>query len=297
MRIGYIGLGRMGQRMIKRILQEHQVVAYDIDPETVKEATQNGAEPVTTLKDLTEKLAPPRTIWIMVPAGNPVESIINQLKTNLTPGDTLIDGGNSHYKDSKRRSESLKEQGINYIDIGTSGGLEGAEHGASLTIGGPRETYENILPLLKTVARKDAYLYCGPSGAGHYVKMVHNGLEYAMLQAIGEGFEMLESGPYDLDLAEIAKVWNNGCVIRSWMLGLAGNAFQNDPKLDSLLGEVGGGETGRWMVEAAMEQETPAPMIALSLMMRYRSRQEDTFTGKVIAAIRREFGGHPVKTG
>ncbi len=296
MRIGYVGLGRMGLRMVRRLLMRHQVVAYDVDEEAVRKAGALGAEPAKTLEGLASRLEAPRVVWIMVPAGDPVEQVIRKLEPGLDEGDILVDGGNSHYKDSVRRAERLAENGVRYLDVGTSGGLEGAEQGASLTIGGPRDAYEDIKPLLEDVAREGAHLYCGPSGAGHYVKMVHNGVEYAMLQSIGEGFEMLEGGPYDLDLAAVADVWNNGCVIRSWMLGLAGKAFRNEPRLGSLRGLVGGGETGRWAVEAALEQETPTPVIVLSLMMRYRSRQADTFAGKVVAAIRREFGGHPVKT-
>jgi 6-phosphogluconate dehydrogenase len=231
----------------------------------------------------------------MVPAGAPVEDIIDSLEPTLEDGDTLIDGGNSHYKDSVRRAERLQAKGVSYLDVGTSGGLEGAEKGANLTIGGPEEAYRAVIPLLESVTRPDGYLHCGPSGAGHYVKIVHNGIEYAMLQALGEGFEMLRSAPYDLDMTAIARDWNNGCVIRSWMLELLGDALEGDPSLDTLTGEVGGGETGRWMVETAMELGVPTPSIALSLLMRFRSRQGDTFAGRVVAAVRREFGGHAVK--
>ncbi|UCD43769.1 MAG: decarboxylating 6-phosphogluconate dehydrogenase [Candidatus Bathyarchaeota archaeon] len=295
MRIGYVGLGRMGLRMVSRILGNHQVVAYDINPDSVAQAEKLGAEPVSSLEGLAKKLQSPRVVWIMVPAGNPVESTVVGLEPHLGKGDILIDGGNSFYRDSARRAERLKGKGVHYIDVGTSGGLEGAEKGASLTIGGPEEAVEIITPLLESVARPDGFLHCGSSGAGHYVKMVHNGIEYAMLQALGEGFEMLESGPYDLDLGAVAGSWNNGCVIRSWMMELAERAFAADPALESLRGEVGGGETGRWMVETAMGMEVSTPVIALSLFMRFRSRQEDTFAGKVVAAIRREFGGHAVK--
>jgi len=296
MRIGYIGLGRMGLRMISHILKSHQVVAYDIDPGSVALAAKLGAEPAASLTSLAEKLHPPRVVWIMVPAGKPVDEVIDGLLPNLERGDILIDGGNSHYEDSVRRAEKLNARGVHYLDVGTSGGLEGAEEGASLTIGGQVEAYRTVSPIFQSVARPGAFLHCGPSGAGHYVKMVHNGIEYAMLQALGEGFEMLKSGPYDIDLEAVARNWNNGCVIRSWLLELAGRAFAEDPNLEGLSGEVGGGETGLWAVETAMEMEVPTPVMALSLLMRYRSRQEDTFAGKVVAAIRREFGGHPVKT-
>jgi len=297
LKIGFIGLGRMGLRMVYRILEVHEVVAHDIDLDAVKRAAEIGAHPAGSLRELSVKLERPRVVWMMVPAGGPVDSVIEGLAPYLEAGDILIDGGNSFYKDSQKRAKSLGSRGIQYLDVGTSGGLEGAERGASLTIGGPCEAFKKAEPLLRSIARPGAYLYCGPSGAGHYVKMVHNGVEYAMLQSLGEGFEMLNSGPYDLDLGAVARVWNNGCVIRSWMLELAGRAFAGNPRLEGLRGEVGGGETGRWMVETSMQMEVPTPVITLSLLMRYRSRQEDTFAGKVVAAIRREFGGHPVKTG
>ena len=293
--IGFIGLGRMGLRMTSRITKKHNIIAYDLDPKARKKAREQGIETVDGLSELPSQLAPRRIVWMMVPAGAPVEDVIDSIVDGLEQGDIIIDGGNSHYKDSVKRAGSLAEKGIFYLDVGTSGGLEGAEKGASLTVGGPVEAYEAALPLLETIALPGAILHCGPTGAGHYVKMVHNGVEYAMLQAIGEGFEMLHSGPYQPDLAKVAEIWNNGCVIRSWMLELAARAFTADPSLDSLRGEVGGGETGRWMVETAMKEEIPTPIIALSLLTRFRSKQEDTFSGKVVAAIRREFGGHPVK--
>ena len=293
--IGFIGLGRMGLRMASRITNKHNIIAYDLDPKARKKAREQGIETVDGLSELPSQLAPRRIVWMMVPAGAPVEDVIDSIVDGLEQGDIIIDGGNSHYKDSVKRAEVLAGKGIFYLDVGTSGGLEGAEKGASLTVGGPIEAYEAALPLLETIALPGAILHCGPAGAGHYVKMVHNGVEYAMLQAIGEGFEMLHSGPYQPDLAKVAEIWNNGCVIRSWMLELAARAFTADPSLDSLRGVVGGGETGRWMVETAMKEEIPTPIIALSLLTRFRSKQEDTFSGKVVAAIRREFGGHPVK--
>jgi len=285
----------MGLRMVARIMKSHEVVAYDINSKAVTEAGDLGAEEANSLEELAGMIPTPRVVWIMVPAGAPVESVIDSLEPTLENGDTLIDGGNSHYKDSVRRAERLQAKGVSLLDVGTSGGLEGAEKGANLTIGGPEEAYRAVIPLLESVARPDGYLHCGPSGAGHYVKMVHNGIEYAMLQALGEGFEMLRSAPYDLDMIAIARDWNNGCVIRSWMLELLGDALEGDPSLDTLTGEVGGGETGRWMVETAMELGVPTPSIALSLLMRFRSRQDDTFAGRIVAAVRREFGGHAVK--
>jgi len=295
MKIGYVGLGKMGLRMVSSILRSHEVVAYDIDSGRVAEAEALGATVAASLKELAENLPRPRLVWIMVPAGDPVDRVIEGLEPHLEEGDILIDGGNSFYKDSVNRASRLRVRGVLYLDVGTSGGLKGAAEGASLTVGGALEAYRMAEPLLKHVARPGGLCYCGPSGAGHYVKMVHNGIEYAILQALGEGFEMLHSGPYEVDLEAVVRVWNNGAVIRSWMLELAAEALRKDPKLEGLSGEVESGETGRWMVETALEREIPTPTIALSLLMRYRSRQRDTFAGRVVAAIRREFGGHPVK--
>ena len=296
MKIGYIGLGKMGLRMVSRMLKRHDVVAYDIDHEKVAEAVAMGATSAASLKDLAEKLPRPRRVWMMVPAGDPVDKVIEGLEPHLEERDILIDGGNSFYKDSADRAERLRKEGILYLDVGTSGGLEGAVEGASLTVGGAPEAYRKAERLLECIARPGGLHYCGHSGSGHYVKMVHNGIEYAMLQAIGEGLEMLRSGPYEIDLEAVVRAWNSGAVIRSWMIELAAEALMKDPKLEGLSGEVGGGETGRWMVETALEWEVPTPTIAMSLLMRYRSRQRDTFAGRVVAAIRREFGGHPVKT-
>jgi len=282
--------------MVTRMLRSREVVAYDIDPDRVAEAETRGAEAAASLKDLAEKLPRPRLVWMMVPAGDPVDRVIADLEPHLEGGDVLIDGGNSFYRDSADRAEKLRGRGILYLDVGTSGGLEGALEGASLTVGGTPEAYRTAEPLLKCVARPGGLCHCGPSGAGHYVKMVHNGIEYAMLQALGEGLEMLRSGPYEVDLEAVVGAWNRGAVIRSWMLELAAEALRKDPGLGGVSGEVGGGETGRWMVETALEREVPTPAIALSLLMRYRSRQDETFAGKVVAAIRREFGGHPVKS-
>jgi 6-phosphogluconate dehydrogenase len=292
--VGFIGLGRMGLKMVTRLITKHTVIAYDIDPEKVKEADRFGVIGASSIGDLAARLQKPRIIWLMVPSGDPVESILKELNSFLTIGDIVVDGGSSFYKDSVKRAETLSNKGVKFLDIGTSGGLEGALEGASFTIGGSQEAYNYIIPLLEALAKPNAYLYCGSSGSGHYVKMVHNGLEYAMLQSIGEGFEMLNSGLYDLDLESIARVWNNGCIIRSWMLELARRAFSKDYKLSGIRGEMGGGETGRWMLETAMSIEVPTPVIALSLLMRYRSRQGDSFSGKVVAAIRNEFGGHEV---
>ena len=284
----------MGLRMVSRLVTKHEVLVFDIDSEKIHEAVAKGAKGCVSIRDLALRLPKPRIIWIMIPAGEAVESVLNELDPIFEAGDIVIDGGNSHYRDSVRRANKLTKKGVYFIDVGTSGGLEGAERGASFTIGGSRSAFESILPVLEELSSPGAYLYCGGSGSGHYVKMVHNGIEYAMLQSLGEGFEMLADGPYELDLKAVSKVWNNGCVIRSWMLELAGRAFGKDPELTGIRGNIGGGETGRWMLETAMANEIPTPVIALSLLMRYRSRQVDSFSGKVVAAIRKEFGGHEV---
>jgi len=295
MRIGFIGLGKMGMAMVTRLLLKHQVVGYDLSASQVAEAEKRGAFPSSSLEELVKQLDPPRTVWLMVPAGQPVDQVIEGLKPHLLPSDTLVDGGNSYFRDSVRRGEDLSKIGVDYLDAGTSGGIEGAQKGVSLTVGGKKDVFQRLEPLLRDLAMPGGLCFCGPSGAGHYVKMVHNGVEYALLQAYGEGFEMLHSGPYKLDLAQIAKTWSNGSVIRSWLLQLAERVFEESPDLSEILGEVGGGETGRWMVEAALDQEIPVPVITSSLLMRYRSRQRDSFTGKFTAALRAEFGGHEVK--
>jgi len=294
MKIGFIGLGRMGMGMVIHLLPKHQVVAYDLSREQVAKASEKGAIPASSLGELAEKLISPRIIWIMVPAGKPVDEVIEGLKPFLSPGDILIDGGNSFYKDSIRRAEELRNRGIDYLDVGTSGGIDGTERGLSLTVGGDAESFRTVEPLLRDLAAPGGFCYCGPSGSGHYVKMIHNGIEYAILQAYGEGFEMLCSGPYQLNLASVARAWNNGSVIRSWLLGKAEKVL-TDPDFDGIAGEIGGGETGRWMVEAALEREVPIPVICSALLARYRSRQSDSYAGKLVAALRREFGGHEAK--
>jgi len=294
MKIGFIGLGRMGMGMVIHLLPKHQVVAYDLSREQVAKASEKGAIPASSLGELAEKLISPRIIWIMVPAGKPVDEVIEGLKPFLSPGDILIDGGNSFYKDSIRRAEELRNRGIDYLDVGTSGGIDGTERGLSLTVGGDAESFRTVEPLLRDLAAPGGFCYCGPSGSGHYVKMIHNGIEYAILQAYGEGFEMLRSGPYQLNLASVARAWNNGSVIRSWLLGKTEKVL-TDPDFDEIAGEIGGGETGRWMVEAALEREVPIPVICSALLARYRSRQSDSYAGKLVAALRREFGGHEAK--
>jgi 6-phosphogluconate dehydrogenase len=297
MKIGFAGLGKMGGRMVERLIRGgHEVVAYDPISEAVKQAEDNGAMPASSLQELVEKLESPRAIWIMVPSGKPTEETITAVSSHLEEGDIVIDGGNSFYKDSMRRAEALRAKGISLLDAGTSGGIWGLKIGYCLMIGGAKAAFEKIEPIFETLAPEDGYAYVGPSGAGHFVKMVHNGIEYALLQGYAEGFEILNAKKaFKLDLEKIAHLWNQGSVIRSWLLELAEDAFQKDPDLRSIRGYVEDSGEGRWTVAEAMENDVPAPLITLSLLERFRSRQADSFSAKVIAALRNEFGGHGVK--
>lgn len=297
MQIGFIGLGRMGINMVQRLLEGgHEAVVYNRTPEKVKKAEELGAVASDSIESLISKLPSPRIVWLMVPAGEATDEIIKETASYLKEGDILIDGGNSFYKDSIRRAEMLKEQGIYFLDIGTSGGIWGLKRGYCMMIGGKKEIFERVEPVLKTLAPKDGYAHVGPNGAGHFVKMVHNGIEYAMLQSYAEGFEILNAKKeFNLDLKQISGLWNHGSVIESWLLELAGHAFDKDPKLDSIKGYVEDSGEGRWTVAEAIEQDVPAPLITLSLLERFRSRQDDSFSAKVIAALRNEFGGHAVK--
>jgi 6-phosphogluconate dehydrogenase len=295
---GVIGLGRMGGALVRNLHRAGgKTVVYDVSAEAITALEAEGAVGAHTLADLAAGLPSPRVICMMVPAGEPVDAVIRELGPHLTAGDVLIDGGNSFYRDSVRRSQELKARGVYYLDSGTSGGMEGALNGLCMMIGGEPEAFALAEPLFKAIAQEGGYVHVGPNGAGHFVKMVHNGVEYGMLQAIGEGFELLEAGPYkELDLAKIAALWNHGSVIRGWLMELAERAFTNDPRLQELTGEVGGGATGSWAIEEGWKAGVPMPTIAMSYALRLRSRQEDTFAGKVVAALRNEFGGHAVKT-
>jgi len=298
MRIAMAGLGRMGMNMAKRLLQGgHEVVAYNRSPEKTGEIADEGAKASYSLEEMTEYLSPPRIIWLMLPAGRVVDDHIEQLREILAPGDLVIDGGNTYYKDDIRRASLLGEKNILYVDAGVSGGIWGLEKGYCLMIGGPKEAYEFLEPVFKTLAPEQGYLYCGSSGAGHFVKMVHNGIEYGMMQAYGEGFQILDSSPYaqDLKYSEVAHLWNQGSVVRSWLLELAEKAFASDEKLSSIQGFVDDSGEGRWTVQQAVETGVNAPVITLSLMNRFRSRQSDPFSDRVLAALRKEFGGHEVK--
>lgn len=287
MQLGMIGLGRMGTAMAQRLRRGgHQVTGYDQRPQVSE---------VRTLSELVGQLAPPRALWLMIPAGQPTEAVIQELAGLLSPGDLIVDGGNSNFRDSMRRAGELEKRGLLFLDVGTSGGIWGLEQGFCLMVGGDVDAFRRIEPALMALAPEGGYAHVGPCGAGHFSKMVHNGIEYAMLQAYGEGFEILRASQFDLDLQQLARLWNRGSVVRSWLLELAEKAFAKDPHLSQVRGYVEDSGEGRWTVLEAINEDVPAPAIALSLFARFASRQEDSFAMKVIAALRQEFGGHPVK--
>lgn len=298
MQIGMIGLGRMGYNMAARLARRgHEVVAYNRSFEKARRLAGNeGADPARTLAELVEKLTPPRVAWIMLPAGI-VDRLIDELSPLLDSGDILIDGGNSYHKDDKSRYERLRQKGVHYLDAGVSGGVWGLEAGYCTMVGGDREAFDAIEPLLATLAPEEGYLYCGKAGAGHFVKMVHNGIEYGMMQACAEGFSLLDASEYaeGLDFREVAHLWNQGGVIRSWLLELAESAFEKDPCLEGLAPFVEDSGEGRWVVRDAVDMAVSVPVIALSLMTRFRSRDGNPFGERLLAALRREFGGHAVK--
>ena len=296
MELGIIGLGRMGANMTERLLRGgHKLITYDRSPEAIQRCVDKGAFGAHSLADFVKQVSLPRVIWLMVPSGEPVDLTIEQLLPSLLENDIIIDGGNSHYKDSIRRAEKLKQLGIHFVDAGTSGGIWGLQEGYCLMIGGEKAIVDQLEPIFKTLAPENGFAHVGTSGAGHFAKMVHNGIEYGMLQAYGEGFEMLKASQFEFDLGKISHLWNQGSVVRSWLLELAENAFQKDPQLSSIKGYVEDSGEGRWAVLEAVEREIPASILTLSLFARYASRQEDSFSAKVIAALRNEFGGHAVK--
>jgi len=297
MQVAIIGLGRMGMNMAKRLLTGgHEVIAYNRSADKTDRLAAEGALGAYSLEQVVEKLKAPRTVWLMLPAGTAVDDHIERLKALLSPDDIVIDGGNTFYRDDLRRAGLLAQTGIRFMDAGVSGGIWGLTAGYCLMIGGEKKTYQYLEPLFQTLAPEKGYLYCGPVGAGHFVKMVHNGIEYAMMQAYGEGFEILEKSDYadGFNYSRIAGLWNQGSVIRSWLLELLEKAFDGDAKLSGIQGFVEDSGEGRWTVEQAIATDVPAEVIALALFRRFRSRQQDTFTDKVIAALRREFGGHTV---
>ena len=299
MELGFIGLGRMGANMVQRLLLGgHRIVAYNRSPDKTREAAEHGAEPAFTVEELVEKLqATPQAVWVMVPAGDATTQQIQHLIPLLNPGDIIIDGGNSNFRDSIARARMLAEHQIHFIDVGTSGGIWGLKNGYCMMIGGEREIFEHLRPLFVTLApNEDGYDYFGMHGAGHFTKMVHNGIEYGMMQAYGEGFEIIKNSDYKVDLARLSKVWNNGSVVRSWLLELAERAFEQEGSdLADIRGYVEDSGEGRWTVMEAINQSVPAPVITLSLMARFVSRQEESFSAQVASALRNQFGGHAVR--
>ncbi|MCF8564019.1 decarboxylating 6-phosphogluconate dehydrogenase [Alicyclobacillus tolerans] len=296
MKIGLIGLGKMGFNLGLNMMDHgHKVVAFDLNNQAVQEFAASGGSAANSVQNVLEQLDKPRVLFLMVPQGAPVDALIKELKPHLQASDILVDAGNSNYKDSLRRAADLKGHGVHFMDCGTSGGMEGARHGACYMIGGDQGAFEVIEPLLRDTSVSGGYFYTGESGSGHFAKMVHNGIEYGMMAAIGEGFDLLDKSRFSYDYEQLARVWSNGSVIRGWLMELAQKAFANDPKLDAIKGVMHSSGEGKWTVEEALDVELATPVIALSLMMRYRSQETDTFTGKVVAALRNEFGGHAVE--
>ena len=296
MQIGFVGLGRMGGNMVQRLLQGgHQVVAYDRSAEVTQGVEKKGAKGAGSLEELVNKLDAPRSVWIMVPSGKPTEETIRSVAALLKEGDTVIDGGNSYYKEDPPRAEELRKKGLHYLDAGTSGGIWGLQVGYCLMIGGEEEIFRRHEPIFKTLAPESGYAYMGDHGSGHYVKMIHNGIEYGLMQAYAEGFELLHKSDYKLKLPAIAQLWMQGSVVRSWLLELAVGTLERDPQLTHIQGYVEDSGEGRWTIFDAIEKDVPAPVITQSLFTRFRSRQTESFGEKLLAALRNEFGGHAVK--
>jgi 6-phosphogluconate dehydrogenase len=297
MQLGMVGLGRMGLNMTRRLVAAgHPVVAFDRNLEAVARAKAAGATGVSSTAELVRRLGAPRIVWLMVPAGDPVDSAIAELQPLLAADDIVIDGGNSNYKDTLRRADALAACGVSLLDVGTSGGIWGLENGYCLMVGGDAGAYDRVEPILRALAQEGGYARVGGSGAGHYAKMIHNGIEYGMLQAYGEGFELLHASPYGFDPGALARLWNHGSVVRSWLLELAERAFENEgADLNALRGYVEDSGEGRWTVQEAIDLNVPAPVLTLSLLARLATRQEDSFSARFIAALRNEFGGHSVR--
>ena len=291
-----IGLGKMGYQLTLNLLEKkYTVIANDVNKESLKKISAEGAETAETIEQLVNKLSKPRTVWLMVPAGEATESVFDTLLPLLDAGDRIIDGGNAHYKDSIKRNEQSEKVGVYFFDCGTSGGVDGARNGACTMVGGNQEVFTEIEPIFRDITVADGYLYSGKAGSGHFLKMVHNGIEYGMMQAIAEGFDLLEKSPFDFEYEKVAKVWNNGSVIRSWLMELTENAFSKDQNLEAIKGVMHSSGEGKWTVETALDLQASAPVITMALMMRYRSLEADTFSGKVVAALRNEFGGHAIE--
>jgi 6-phosphogluconate dehydrogenase len=297
MQLGMIGLGKMGANMVERLLAGgHKVSAYDRSSDAVGASAAKGATGCASLEELVRSLAPPRAVWVMVPSGAPTNDTVRKLGELLSAGDAVIDGGNSYWKDGQAQAKDLAAKGIQFVDAGVSGGVWGLKIGFCLMVGGDEATCKRLEPIFLTLAPKDGYMRVGPVGAGHFVKMVHNGIEYGMMQAYGEGFEVIQASEFGpaLDFAKVSHLWNQGSVIRSWLLELAELAFSADAKLDRIKGYVDDTGEGRWTVKDAIDLAVPLPTLALSLFMRFRSRQDDSFSAKVLAALRNEFGGHAI---
>jgi len=299
MEIGMIGLGRMGSNMTRRLLDgDHRVVVYDPNKKAVEALVALGAKGSVSIPDLVGSLDTPRAIWLMVPSGEPTENTVHDLAAQLSPGDVVIDGGNSNYKDSMRRAAVLAEKGLIFLDVGTSGGVWGLKEGYGLMVGGDSEAFRRLEPIFQTLAPspQQGYGYVGPSGAGHFVKMVHNGIEYGLMQSYAEGFELMQAKQeFNLDLKHIAEIWRYGSVVRSWLLDLVAAALQKDPRLESIQGYVEDSGEGRWTVQESIDLAVPAPVITLALQARFRSRQGQPFGDRLLAALRQQFGGHAVK--
>ncbi len=296
MKLGMIGLGRMGGNMVKRLVQGgHEVVAYDRSADAVKELAQAKVQGALSISELVETLSSPRVVWMMVPSGDPTEQTLETLLSLLSPRDIIIDGGNSNFRDSMRRAKLCQAQQVEFIDSGTSGGVWGLANGYCLMVGGNKEAVKHCEPIFKTLAPENGYLHTGAVGSGHFVKMVHNGIEYGLLQAYGEGFEILKESQFSLDLPAISALWNHGSVVRSWLLELLEEAYHNNPDLHNIRGFVEDSGEGRWTVQEAIAENVPAPVITASLFARFSSRQDESYSAKVIAALRNAFGGHAIK--
>lgn len=296
MQIALIGLGKMGFNLgLNLHRQKHEVLAFDLNQQTVASIKERGITTANSIEQLVNALTGRRVVWLMIPAGAAVDLTLQELTPLLRAGDIVIDGGNSNYKDTMRRAKNLESHGIEFLDCGTSGGTDGALHGICAMLGGKKDAFQYCEPFIRDIAVPKGYLYCGPSGAGHFVKMIHNGIEYGMMQSIAEGFEVLHKSEFNLDLKSVAGVWNHGSVVRSWLMELTENALSKDPKLEGIKGIMHSSGEGKWTLETALEKQIATPVIALSLLMRYRSLEEDTFSGKIVAALRNEFGGHAVE--
>jgi 6-phosphogluconate dehydrogenase len=297
MKLGFVGLGRMGFNMVTRLARDgQQVVATTRDQEKVREISKEpNVSGAASVEEMVAQLEPPRAVWIMVTAGEPTDKMIHRVASLLQAGDCIVDAGNSNFRDSIRHGQELAPMGIDFMDEGTSGGIWGLRNGYCLMIGGERRAFERLEPAFKSLAPPEGYLLCGPVGAGHFVKMIHNGIEYGMMQAFGEGFEILEKSQFDIDLQKVAHLWNQASVVRSWLCELAELAFSRDPRLEMIRGYVEDSGEGRWTIQEAINLDVPAPIITLSLMERFHSRQKESFSAKVLAALRNEFGGHAVK--